>query len=612
MPRDIDATVKSEKNKEANQPIFLYTIHEYNGTDDLRLAEYDHDIVFAGLTYTTFPISHEFISENTQGEIASVKVQLSNVSRLIQAYLEDYDFRGKKVTIKRVWRDQLGDSDAYTEDVYYIDNYTADQKDVGFTLSSKFDVLDLELPARKYSRNYCAWKFKSSECFHPKQEILMENSIPKQIQDIKIGDKIINGKGNIDIVKNIGKRIVNNLYKVKIENIPGNLLITGNHPIKAVKRKEILCKIKKDKRDLTCSCLSDDMTKCNFCGRTFKEGNFIELKKLKQGDYVETGYCKNCFIDNYLDISHILREIGRSYLLKNNKIKLWCKYDKKLKWIPNKIKIDKNLMRFIGYYLSEGSNGQVISFAFHKKEDFYHQDVLNLGKNIFGLKGKLERKKNQKCVCIIFNSKLLSLIMEYLCGKNSWGKKIHPIILYNSEKRLLLELIKGAFRGDGYLKPKQKINNYYLGIELSTISKFLAWQYRNILMKNNIKCCLNKDKDTNVYNLLINGKNGNELAKQFFNKETHYNSYVRGFRAKNFLYCRISKITKINYKGFVYNLEINNNPSYLANGIIVHNCGYAGAETTCNKTLTRCRALGNQLRFGGFPSVPSKRIFSSW
>ena len=32
-------------------------------------------------------------------------------------------------------------------------------------------------------------------------------------------------------------------------------------------------------------------------------------------------------------------------------------------------------------------------------------------------------------------------------------------------------------------------------------------------------------------------------------------------------------------------------------------CGYAWAETACNKTLTRCRELGNSERFGGAPGV---------
>lgn len=32
-------------------------------------------------------------------------------------------------------------------------------------------------------------------------------------------------------------------------------------------------------------------------------------------------------------------------------------------------------------------------------------------------------------------------------------------------------------------------------------------------------------------------------------------------------------------------------------------CGYAGAETDCDFTFSRCKALGNQRRYRGFPSV---------
>lgn len=32
-------------------------------------------------------------------------------------------------------------------------------------------------------------------------------------------------------------------------------------------------------------------------------------------------------------------------------------------------------------------------------------------------------------------------------------------------------------------------------------------------------------------------------------------------------------------------------------------CGYTGTETTCDKTLTRCRQLNNSVRFGGFKGM---------
>ena len=164
MPREIDATFKQEKARRENAPIFLYTLEKYDGINDLHLAGFDEDVVYNSVTYSRFPISHEFIGENNQGQIDQVKVRLSNVSRLIQLYLEQFDFRGKKVTIRMVWFNQLSDPDAFMDDVFYIDNYSADQNNVEFTLTGKFDVLGVDLPARRYSRNYCSWKFKSQEC----------------------------------------------------------------------------------------------------------------------------------------------------------------------------------------------------------------------------------------------------------------------------------------------------------------------------------------------------------------------------------------------------------------------------------------------------------------
>lgn len=159
-----NSNFKSEKNKPSNQPIYLYTIEDYNGSGDLCLAEWDTDITYDGVTYTKFPIKHDEIRENSQGEIDNFKVTVANVNLLIQAYLESYDLRGKKVTITLVWANQLNDVDANIKFIFYIDNYTATQDTVEFVLSSKYDIIDLTLPRGVYNRNYCRWKFKSTEC----------------------------------------------------------------------------------------------------------------------------------------------------------------------------------------------------------------------------------------------------------------------------------------------------------------------------------------------------------------------------------------------------------------------------------------------------------------
>lgn len=42
-------------------------------------------------------------------------------------------------------------------------------------------------------------------------------------------------------------------------------------------------------------------------------------------------------------------------------------------------------------------------------------------------------------------------------------------------------------------------------------------------------------------------------------------------------------------------------------------CGYSGATpfTTCDKTLSACRARGNSIRFGGFPGIPEGGAYAS-
>lgn len=160
-----------QKNAQVNKPIYLYTLFDYDGLgNNLNWCEWDSDIKFpnttAGTTYEKAPITHNEIGENSQWQIDAVKIKTSNVSREIQAYLENYDFRGKAILVRLVWFDKLDDPDCKLDFTYYIDNYTADQKYVEFTVLPKVDVINVVVPKRMYRRNYCDWVFGSSECGH--------------------------------------------------------------------------------------------------------------------------------------------------------------------------------------------------------------------------------------------------------------------------------------------------------------------------------------------------------------------------------------------------------------------------------------------------------------
>lgn len=167
MPIEANAAFKEESRKRSTKPIFLYTVYDYKGTgEDLNFAGYDSDVDFPSsgpgkTTYTKFPITHDAISENLKGEIDGISVKLSNIARLIEYYLQTYDLRGKKLSIKLVFSNKLDDPDCYVEFSSCIDSYVSNVKDVVFSLLSKFNILNVTVPARIVSKTHCGWLFAS-------------------------------------------------------------------------------------------------------------------------------------------------------------------------------------------------------------------------------------------------------------------------------------------------------------------------------------------------------------------------------------------------------------------------------------------------------------------
>lgn len=165
MPRgDLNNTFKNEKNKQTNKPIYLFEIN-YSGSNWVYYTDYSQNVVYDGTTYTKFPIKLDFIGENLKGEIEQIVVTAANPNRIFETYLEDYDgLKGSQINIKYVWANQLDDADAYIQDTFYVEQANATEEAVSLTLTTKFDLNRIQLPRRRFHRNYCQWKFKSTQC----------------------------------------------------------------------------------------------------------------------------------------------------------------------------------------------------------------------------------------------------------------------------------------------------------------------------------------------------------------------------------------------------------------------------------------------------------------
>ena len=144
------------------------------------------------------------------------------------------------------------------------------------------------------------------------------------------------------------------------------------------------------------------------------------------------------------------------------------------------IPVDADLLRLCGYYLAEGyiaqdpgragSVRERVGFCFHEQEAEYIADVQRILRR-WGLKF-IERRSTNALTTIV-SSRIFSWVLRdiFRCGTRSEDKAL-PRLVFNVSPELRLELIRGAFSGDGAVTTVQKGQN--LMLEYATVSKALA------------------------------------------------------------------------------------------------------------------------------------------
>lgn len=134
------------------------------------------DVVFAGITYAATPIEVEGFEASAKGTMPRPTMRVANVSGAISALLLAYNPLQAKVTRIRTCKkfidavnfsggNPTADPTAkFEDDVYYIDRVSKENIQlVEFELSSKLDLMNLQLPGRQVME-YCPWVYRGAEC----------------------------------------------------------------------------------------------------------------------------------------------------------------------------------------------------------------------------------------------------------------------------------------------------------------------------------------------------------------------------------------------------------------------------------------------------------------
>jgi len=388
-------------------------------------------------------------------------------------------------------------------------------------------------------------------CFVENTNITIEGYLQKPIQKIKVGEKVLTHKGRF---KKVTQTFCRN-YRGPILKIDcgGKLLtisVTPEHPL--LSAKTILRNRRKE----------------------IQSFNFIPASEVKEGDFIAIPIPKEIKKIDYFE---------------------WRKkYKREPKWEDiKKFPYSPELLRMLGYWLAEGTirydSGtnkkykRGITFHFAKQEKDYIDDVVGIIENNFKSKiSQYDRPDRSNIMELYIGNRNLAEIVFSLCGEHCDKKTLHNDLM-TLVPELQKEILKGFFRGDGSFRDKYG-ETTYRGV---TTSQNLASQLFWLLIRNRIKPslmeqCIKNRKPSYMLKIATASEIKRLGDKKI--KVTDRKKFIKHRELENYFLVPIRNIESINFKGKVYNLEVEDDHSYVANFMAVHNCM---PETTVRPILEK-------------------------
>ncbi len=413
-----------------------------------------------------------------------------------------------------------------------------------------------------------------SACFHPSQ-IVLTNAGPKKIREIKIGDMVLTHKGRFRKVTKVYLRESSSLLSVKCHKLPKNtLLITEEHPVLCYRNGEV---------------------------------SWSPAYALEKGDFVALSYPVDTEDVEKMKVSDILSNIP----VDTNDL---CYYEYSggkrgvfrhiTKTVKNTVKVDFDLMKLFGYYLSEGcvSDDDCVRFTFSDKESWYAYEVIVTMKEKFGISARIEHTNNEdrKWISLRFHSTILARFFKKLLGSGYDKKFIDSWILkLPAEKQR--GLVVGMLRGDGTVfRNGDKIN-----AKLVMCNENLVYAFWQICMRLGVFGSLIFQKMPKLGKTIpVECKlssNSEEIINYVYGEQVVASQSIRErhIRLNNVIFTPVEEIIKLNYGGPVYNLEVEEDHSYVANMVSVHNCFVLDIEDSIDSIMDTLKSASIIFKAGG-------------
>lgn len=252
--------------------------------------------------------------------------------------------------------------------------------------------------------------------------------------------------------------------------------------------------------------------------------------------------------------------------------------------IPAQIRVTPDFARLVGYYCAEGSvswhrkrpNSGSVWFSLGHEETERITEVRRLVEKTLGLPTRAV-VQNHRAAVIVPSATVARLFRES-CGDSCENKRVPSYILRSTDPAVVLGFLTGYLNGDGYVT-KGKGTSWVLGS--SSVSPALTYGVAHLLVTLGETPRVYVAQNDSQYE--IEGRKvsrSDDYMLRLFVDQVRMDpdavewvsSKVRTIRTAKYLLIPIREISEEHYVGPVYNIEVEEDHSYTANGLAVGNC----------------------------------------
>lgn len=420
-------------------------------------------------------------------------------------------------------------------------------------------------------------------CLHPTTNIICIDGT-KKISEIQINDNVLTHKGVFKKVSNKTERIVNDeLICITPYNLNKEIKLTAEHPVLAILRPRKKYRKNREWMQQPKWIIAEEIKKGDvvvmpITKHTQQQSNIVyDLSKYSDFYDSDKVWKKHSYpLKREKSISYLMKKYDETKMVIENAIKKiknnsTASVDSRTFKVMEKLKVEDGFVlvepikvnRFIelddilayvmGWYVAEGYNGErIFSFCMHRKEIPIAEEIKTVIKRKLGLNGTILIRGENK-IEMTFSSTLVKNFFKEECGESSQTVHIPRSILYNKDKNILKRFLDGLYLGDGHLSE----NGWNT---LTTVSEQLKNDVVLGLLRLGIKP-----------RYVIRSKDRKEFNISFKKLENHVHSN-KSWIDENYIYFLVKSVKKEQYRGKVYNIEVEEDNSYCTESFCVHNC----------------------------------------